>query len=105
MLVPFALLEMLAQVLCGLVMSVLRLIGVVRGRVDVVCRVPGEKIVPQPVLAVPGSGAAGHLSPRRCRTTWGRRGARSVRTGIRPSSLFCPGPAPTWCGTTASGAP
>ncbi|MDQ0377423.1 hypothetical protein [Amycolatopsis thermophila] len=61
-LMPFALLEVLAQWLCGLVLRALRLTGAVRSRVDVVCRVPGDRIVSLTVLAVPGFATAGHLA-------------------------------------------
>ncbi|MFD4192799.1 hypothetical protein [Amycolatopsis thermoflava] len=61
-LVPFALLEMLAQLLCGLVLGALRLTGAARSRLDVVCRVPGDRIVSLTVLTVRGSGAAGQLA-------------------------------------------
>ncbi|MGI6876091.1 hypothetical protein [Amycolatopsis sp. 3B14] len=61
-LVPFALLEMLAQLLCGLVLGALRLTGAARSRLDVVCRVPGDRIVSLTVLTVRGSGATGQLA-------------------------------------------
>ncbi|AIJ20887.1 hypothetical protein AMETH_0795 [Amycolatopsis methanolica 239] len=54
-LVPFALLEMLAELLCGLVLDALRLTGAARSRLDVVCRVPGDRIVSLTVLTVRGA--------------------------------------------------
>ncbi|GHE95713.1 hypothetical protein GCM10017786_30220 [Amycolatopsis deserti] len=60
-LLPFALLEVLAQLVCGLVLGALRLVGAARSRVDVVCRARG-RITSLTVLTVRGSGAAGDLA-------------------------------------------
>lgn len=72
-LVPFALLEMLAELLCGLVLDALRLTGAARSRLDVVCRVPGgpDRLAHRP------DGPRGQGRPdswrRPCPVTCGRR--------------------------------
>ncbi|WP_162831121.1 hypothetical protein [Amycolatopsis ruanii] len=61
-LLPFALLEVIALLVCGLVLGALRLTGLARARVDVVCRAAGERILSLSVLTVRGSGTAGQLA-------------------------------------------